>query len=129
MIRLYQEIAVSWMLDKSSWEYLVSVLLHHTWQLLTHKHKALGHVLATPLLKVRELHKHPSSYLMLWWVWLWLQILLFCFLRMSMAVPDVNLALWEALMHLIHSLTHWKEVIEQWKVRSGFCCHGFYRTL
>ena len=52
-------------------------------------------------------------------VGVWLQMLLFCFLRMSMVVPDVNLALWEALMQLMHSLTHWKEVIEQWKVRSG----------
>ena len=51
-MRLYQDMVVSWRLDKAAWEYLLSVLLHHTWQLLTHKDNSLGLVLATTILKV-----------------------------------------------------------------------------
>ncbi len=54
VIRLYQDIAVSWLLDKVSWEYLLSVLLHHTHTLLTHKDTALGIAMANSILKVCE---------------------------------------------------------------------------
>jgi len=52
VLRLYQDFAVSWLLDQKSWEYLLSVLLHHTWQLLTHKDTTLGLALANTLLQV-----------------------------------------------------------------------------
>lgn len=52
VLRLYQDMVVSWMLDKAAWEYLLSVLLCHTWKLLTHKDTSLGLVLATTILKV-----------------------------------------------------------------------------
>lgn len=52
MIRLYQDIAVSWLLDKTSWEYLLAVLLHHTKSLLTNEDTSLGYPLANPILKV-----------------------------------------------------------------------------
>lgn len=54
VIRLYQDIAVSWQLDKSSWEFLLTVLLHHTWKVFTHKDNTLACSLATPLLKVSQ---------------------------------------------------------------------------
>ena len=49
-----------------------------------------------------------------WWVVL--QTLLVCFLRVSVAIPDLNPDLWDALLHVMHSITHWKEAIDQWKV-------------
>lgn len=52
VIRLYQDIAVSWLLDRVSWEYLLSVLLYHTHNLLTHKDSALGIAMANSILKV-----------------------------------------------------------------------------
>lgn len=52
MIRLYQDIAVSWLLNQSSWEYLLSVLLHHTWTLLTNRDTTLACALANSILKV-----------------------------------------------------------------------------
>ena len=52
VIRLYQDIAVSWLLDKVSWEYLLSVLLYHTHNLLTHKDSTLGIAMANSILKV-----------------------------------------------------------------------------
>ena len=54
VIRLYQDIAVSWLLDKGGWEYLLSVLLHHTWTLLTAKDNTLACALANSILKVRQ---------------------------------------------------------------------------
>lgn len=54
VIRLYQDMAVSWLLDKTSWEYLLSVLLHHTWKLLTAKDSTLACALANLILKVKE---------------------------------------------------------------------------
>lgn len=53
VMRLYQDMAVSWLLDRLAWEYLLSVLLHHTWHLLTAKDDTLASALANQLLKVR----------------------------------------------------------------------------
>ncbi len=61
VIRLYQEMVVSWRLSKATWEYLLSVLLHHTWQLLTHNDNRLGCVLATPILKVHSVLRKDSG--------------------------------------------------------------------
>ena len=43
---------VGTVLDKPSWEFLLSVLLHHTWSVLTREDKGLARSLAPPLLKV-----------------------------------------------------------------------------
>ena len=99
---MYQEIAQLWIMDNSSWEYLLSVLLHLTLHLLKgdppeNRDTTLGGNLASTLLKT----------------------LFVCYLRASM-VTRVSPALWDNLLAVLSSLTQWKEVVQQWQVRCVF---------
>ena len=89
-------------------EYLLSILLHITLELFragppSGKDNSLAASLAA--LPGSSLPHSPSL----------LQTLLICYLRASM-VTNVSGKLWDNLSTVLASLTHWKQVIEHWKV-------------
>ncbi len=56
VIRLCQDLVVGSILDKATWDFVLSVLLYHTWRVFTRKDSSLARELAAPLLKVSWYH-------------------------------------------------------------------------
>jgi len=52
VIRLVQDVVLGSVLDRSTWDFLLLVLLYHTWDVFNRKDSSLARELAAPLLKV-----------------------------------------------------------------------------